>query len=133
MAQSAQNVECEGGHYRDNCQKADGGTCIRCASCADPSQKRVRCGGLRAGTCKDKAELVRMPASPVEDQDTSELAQSVRQASGLGAFSFFEVFGADKTQADFMCSAPCDGVSHDSIQCDGPFACNVTDVTAHVL
>lgn len=53
------------------------------------------------------------------------LAISVRQASGLGAFSFEQVFGTDAEGAHFVCSAPCDGVKYDSIQCDGPFACNV--------
>ncbi len=29
-----------------------------------------------------------------------------------------------RADADFVCSTPCDGVMYDSIQCDGPFACN---------
>jgi hypothetical protein len=72
-----------------------------------------------------------MPFCPVaeatDETDTAlkQLAVSVRQASGLGAFSFEQVFGTDAQGADFVCSQPCDGVTYDSIQCDGPFACNV--------
>jgi len=43
----------------------------------------------------------------------------------LGSFTFEEVFVSDAPDADFVCSTPCDGVLYDSIQCDGPFACNM--------
>jgi hypothetical protein len=80
---------------------------------------------LSAGVCRDKEELVRTPWCPVADDSKSPLAISARQASGLGSFTFEEVFGSDAQDADFVCSTPCDGVEYDSIQCDGPFACNV--------
>jgi hypothetical protein len=90
-------------------------------------QKRAGCGYLSAGECRDKDELVRTPFCPVEveEADKNALAISVRQASGLGAFSFEQVFGTNAMGAAFVCSTPCDGVDYDSIQCDGPFACNV--------
>jgi len=113
------------GYYKDGCEKTSAGVCKKCEPCADASQKRAGCGFLSAGECKDKTELVRTPFCPVPDEEQSVLAISVRQASGLGAFSFEQVFGTDDKGADFVCSAPCDGVKYDSIQCDGPFACNV--------
>lgn len=113
------------GHYKNGCGKANAGVCRKCEACADASQKRVGCGFFSAGECRDKDELVRTPFCPVPDEDQSVLAISVRQASGLGAFSFEQVFGTDAEGAHFVCSEPCDGVKYDSIQCDGPFACNV--------
>lgn len=125
-------VECEvcdpetyPGYFKDGCGQDKAGECKKCEDCADESQKRVGCGFFSAGECKDKAELVRTPFCPVADEEQSELAISVRQASGLGAFAFEQVFGTNAIGADFVCSAPCDGVKYDSIQCDGPFACNV--------
>lgn len=125
-----QCVKCElcktlPGYYRDGCEKTSPGVCKKCEPCSDASQKRAGCGFLSAGECKDKTELVRTPFCPVPDEDQSVLAISVRQASGLGAFSFEQVFGTDAEGAHFVCSEPCDGVKYDSIQCDGPFACNV--------
>ena len=113
------------GHYKDGCGQASAGECKKCAICDNPSQQRAGCGLFSAGECKDKDELVRTPFCPVQETDKSELAKSVRQASGLGAFSFEHVFGTDATGVDFVCSAPCDGVMYNSIQCDGPFACNI--------
>ena len=68
---------------------------------------------------------MRTPFCPLADEEQSEFAISVRQVSGLGAFSFEQVFGTDVEDTDFVCRALCDGVKYDSIQCDGPFACNV--------
>jgi len=119
---------CAPGQYRQGCGKYNSGVCVMCAGCASPSHQRAGCGYLSEGECKDKTELVRMPFCPVSEQTNAamqELAVSVRQASGLGAFSFQQVFGTDAEGADFICSKPCDGVTYDSIQCDGPFACNV--------
>jgi hypothetical protein len=102
--------------------------CKKCEVCANPLQLRAGCDFFSAGECKDKDELVRTQFCPVaEETETSlqELVVSVRQASGLGVFSFEQVFGADAQGSDFVCSTPCDGVTYDSIQCDGPFACNV--------
>jgi hypothetical protein len=65
------------------------------------------------------------PVPDVTDATLEQLAISVRQASGLGPFSFSQVFGTDEKGADFICSTPCDGLTYDSIECDGPFACNV--------
>ena len=115
------------GHYRSGCEKNSPGVCKPCAICTNPSQKRAGCGFLSEGVCKDRDELVRTPFCPVdvEEEDRNALSISVRQASGLGAYSFEQVFGTDSTGTDFVCSTPCDGVEHDSIQCDGPFACNV--------
>jgi hypothetical protein len=86
------------GQYKDGCGKASAGECKKCAECDNPLQKRAGCGFFSAGECKDKDELVRTPFCPVEvDADTAlqELSISVRQASGLGAFSFEQVFGTD--------------------------------------
>lgn len=118
---------CLSGMYRLNCGKNSAGTCEKCKDCVNPSQLRAGCGYLSEGECKDRTELVRTPFCPValEGSGNTELAISVRQASGLGAFSFEQVFGTDELEADFVCSKPCDGVTYDSIQCDGPFACNV--------
>ena len=118
---------CNKGMYRLNCGTNSAGTCEKCKDCVNPSQLRAGCGYLSEGECKDRTELVRTPFCPValEGSGNTELAISVRQASGLGAFSFEQVFGTDELEADFVCSKPCDGVSYDSIQCDGPFACNV--------
>lgn len=118
---------CGPGYYKDGCEKASAGVCKKCEDCLDPLQKRAGCGYFSAGVCKDKTELVRTPFCPVEveEQEKNALAISVRQASGLGAFSFEQVFGTDAAGAAFVCSTPCDGVDYDSIQCDGPFACNV--------
>jgi hypothetical protein len=113
------------GHYNYGCGKTNAGECKKCAGCDNPSQQRAGCGLFSAGECKDKDELVRTPFCPVKQTDTSELAKSVRQVSGLGPFSFEQVFGTDTAGVYFICSAPCDGVMYDSIQCDGPFACNV--------
>jgi hypothetical protein len=114
------------GQYKDGCGKASAGECKKCAECDNPLQKRAGCGFFSAGECKDKDELVRTPFCPVEvEADNAALSISVRQASGLGAFSFEQVFGTDAQSSDFVCSQPCDGVTYDSIQCDGPFACNV--------
>ena len=118
---------CKRGEYRHGCQKGSAGECRRCEACPNPLQKRAGCGYLSAGECRDKDELVRTPFCPVEveEADKNALAISVRQASGLGAFSFEQVFGTNAMGAVFVCSTPCDGVDYDSIQCDGPFACNV--------
>ncbi len=81
--------------------------------------KRAGCGLLSAGTCKDPTELVRTPFCPVEEVSSNDdliaevlkpLQISVQHASGLGAFSFVEVFGTGKAGAAFVCSEPCDGV-----------------------
>jgi len=118
---------CKRGEYRHDCQKGSAGECRTCEDCPNPSQKRAGCGYLSAGECRDRDELVRTPFCPVEveEADKNALAISVRQASGLGAFSFEQVFGTNAMGAAFVCSTPCDGVDYDSIQCDGPFACNV--------
>lgn len=117
---------CDPGHYRQGCENIDMGTCVLCETC-DLGQQRAGCGFGSPGVCKDNDELVRMPDCPVKPvmDQPSKLEMSVRQASGLGAFSFEQVFGTTPELADFVCSSPCDGVTYDSIQCDGPFACNV--------
>jgi hypothetical protein len=89
------------GHYKDGCGQSSAGVCKQCGFCSNPLQKLVGCGFFSAGECKDKDELVRTPFCPVKQTDTSELAKSVRQASGLGAFSFEQVFGTDETGAAF--------------------------------
>ena len=113
------------GYYKKGCEKESPGTCTPCQVCRSASQKLAGCGFLSGGECRDKEELVRTPWCPVADESKSPLAISARQASGLGSFTFEEVFGSDAPDADFVCSRPCDGVEYDSIQCDGPFACNV--------
>jgi hypothetical protein len=112
------------GYYKHGCGKLSAGECKKCEDCTN-NKYRAGCRFFSAGECKNKHELVRMPFCPAVQTDNSELAVSVRQASGLGAFSFEQVFGTDAQGADFACSQPCDGVEYDTIQCDGPFACNV--------
>lgn len=119
-------VECEPGQYRSGCRRDSPGQCLPCTTCADSSKQRVNCARLSEGTCKAKTDLVRMPFCPKATDEVGQrrpdYAISQRQASGLGDFSFEQVFG---TEADFACSNVCDGEGYDSIQCDGPFACNV--------
>lgn len=119
----------DAGKYRKGCEGASAGICEDCEKCPNPSQLRAGCGFFSPGACKEKHELVRTPFCPardgVSDETDNQLKIYVNQASGLGAFSFEQVFGVQKEQADFVCSSPCDGVEYNSIQCDGPFACNV--------
>jgi hypothetical protein len=113
------------GHYKQVCEKESPGICAPCQACASPLQKLAGCSFLSGGVCRDVEELVRTPFCPVADTSNTPLAISARQASDLGPFTFEEVFRSDATDADFVCSTPCDGVLYDSIQCDGPFAYNV--------
>ncbi len=126
-------LPCEPWQYKKGCGGASAGTCHDCEECPELSQLRAGCGYFSAGVCKEKHELVRTPFCPVSDgvsdETDNQLKIYVNQASGLGAFSFEQVFGVQKEQADFVCSSPCDGVEYNSIQCDGPFACNVKTCT----
>ena len=112
------------GYCKKGGEKESPVTCAPCEVCHSASQKRAGCGFLSDGECSDKNELVRTPWCPVADTSKTPLEISARQASGLCSFTF-EVFGSDAPDADFVCSRPCDSVEYDSIQCDGPFECNV--------
>ena len=78
--------------------------------------------GAKGPTCKPKEFLTRTP-----------LCQKENTGLGLGGFDFLTVFGRVEEQVDFQCSQVCDSSvqnaegdfgTRDTMECDGPFACN---------
>ena len=50
----------------------------------------------------------------------------VSSSAGFGFYDFTSVFRASAIVLDFRCSDVCDGTtSFDTIECDGPYACNM--------
>ena len=99
------------------------GSCVPCKKECSADKQLAGCGGMHAGTCKKKSDLVRTLMCPArQDFQQGLLSSSV----GFGFYDFTSVFRASPLTLDFRCSDVCDGTtSFDTIECDGPYACNM--------
>jgi hypothetical protein len=115
--------ECIHGYYRFGCVGDKEGSCVPCKKECSADKQLAGCGGMHAGTCKKKSDLVRTPMCPVKQ----DFQQGLLSASaGFGFYDFTSVFRASALVLNFRCSDVCDGTtSFDTIECDGPYACNM--------
>jgi hypothetical protein len=115
--------ECIHGFYRSGCSGDNPGSCVQCNKQCSSDKQLAGCGGMHQGTCKKKTDLVRTPMCPAkQDYEQGLLSPS----AGYGLYDFTSVFRASPHVLDFRCSDVCDGTtSFDTIECDGPYACNM--------
>ena len=127
---------CPHREYRTGCQYGQEGHCEPCASCA-PGQTRVNCrhdAGFNnaSGHCEPTELLSYTPFCAekkeiqITNADGTPINVTQEFASGLGGFSYTELFGVANASyiADFQCREPCVGVRNDTSYCGGPYACN---------
>jgi len=115
--------ECVHGYYRLGCLGDQAGSCVQCDRQCSADKQLAGCGGMHAGTCKKKSDLVRTPMCPAKQDFQQGLLSS---SAGFGFYDFTSVFRASAFVLNFRCSDVCDGTtSFDTIECDGPYACNM--------
>jgi hypothetical protein len=115
--------ECVHGYYRSGCLGDNPGSCVRCDKQCSQEQQLAGCVGMHEGTCKKKTDLVRTQMCPAKQDYQQGL---VSPSAGFGFYNFTSVFRVSPNVLGFRCSDVCDGTTaFDTVQCDGPYACNM--------
>ena len=95
-----------------------------CTECSANAQRvDGQCYPSEGYELDGKASQFQTPECPLQQKDIMNTSFLV--TTGLGGYSYEEVFGVDHRQVDFQCSTTCDGQGlSDTQYCGGPWACN---------
>ena len=119
-------AKCGRGQYMSGCTGNNAGSCRQCDKSCNLGYYLAGCGGLHEGVCKKMTDLVRTPQCPAA-------TDSMTSSAGFGFYDFNSVFKVPEDVLNFRCSNVCDGrTNEDTVQCDGPYACNMATCAEQV-